>query len=100
MLILLKQLSVHHGDPGLSALGASLHPLAEDGSMPFGTLNPPERKGGSASDWTPSHASSLRGSPWVDLEHSEMLPSCGTFRTEQGAPWPAPPINQPLEDSS
>lgn len=44
MLILLKQLSVHHGDPGLSARGASLHPLAEDGSMPVGTLNPPDAR--------------------------------------------------------
>lgn len=63
MLIVLKQLNVHHGHPGLPLWASSLPTLAEGESIPVGTLNPPEHRGGCASDWTPRHSEPLGGSP-------------------------------------
>lgn len=94
MLIVLKQLNVHHGDPGLRLWASSLPTLAEGESILVGTLNPPEHKGGCASDWTPRYFAP-REAPLGAWEHSEMLPPCGDCRQEQGAPWPTP-SNKPV----
>lgn len=88
-LILLKQLNAHHGALALLPWPSSLPSLADDGAAQAGTLNPPEHEGGCTPDQAPKHPSALRGGTWVSLKHSEMLPSCGTFRREQDALGPA-----------
>ena len=70
-------MNAHRGAPALLRWLSSLPSLAEDRVSQVGTLNLPEHERGCAPDQAPRHPSTLRGGPWVDLEHSEMLPSCG-----------------------
>lgn len=97
MLILLKQLNAPCGAPALLHWLSSLPSLAEDTASQVGTLNLPEHKGGCAPDQAPRHPSTLRGGPWVDLEHSEMLPSCGL---QAGARYSRANFNKQLLEGS
>lgn len=97
MLILLKQLNAPCGAPALLHWLSSLPSLAEDRASQVGTLNLPEHKGGCAPDQAPRHPSTLRGGPWVDLEHSEMLPSCGL---QAGARYSRANFNKQLLEGS